>query len=188
MHSMLTLIGSIMIGGLFLMNLLGFHSELRDHSYKHTNELIVQQNAMEVIDLLEWDFRKIGLGIDFPALAVYDSNRIAYYVDLGFDGVIDTVRYQISDTTAASSTPNPRDRIFYRVSNSEPNIDAAMGVTDFRLTYFDLNGNETNDLKIIKIVEVYLEFESTIPDDDGQYARFAWREKISPPNLLPWKN
>lgn len=185
MGSFINLVGSMIIGGLFLLSFLKFENELQDHSYNHTKELITQQNAMEIIELLEWDFRRIGFGINFPALAVYDSSTIAYYVDFGGDGIIDTVRYSLSDTSAASGTPNPRDKIFYRQSNTEPWVDAALGVTDFKLKYFDIDGNETQNLMKIKTIEIYLELESTVPYD-GEYSRFAWRERLTPPNLLPF--
>jgi hypothetical protein len=119
-------------------------------------------------------------------LAVFDSNRIAFYADLGSDGTIDQIRYSLSDVSAASGTPNPNDRIFYRSVNGEPDVDAALGVTDFRLRYFDQDGNVTNDLQRIRTIEITLEIESTLPDQDGNYSRLFWREKITPPNLIPW--
>ena len=185
MQDYLALIGSFVIGGLMLIAFLDFDADLKNHSFEHTTDLIVQQNAAAMIDLVEWDFRKIGYGLDFPALAIYDSNFISYYVDLGGDGVIDTVRYFVSDSSAASMTTNPRDRIFYRLSNQDPNIDAAMGVTDFHLQYYDISGNPTTNLLQIKTIEVSLTIESTEPYN-GEYRRFFWREKITPPNLLPY--
>jgi hypothetical protein len=182
MDSHLSLIGSVIIGGLFLLNLLGFQSDLRDHSFANTNDLMVQQNAMDMIELLEWDFQKIGFGVDSTVFALSDSIAIVYHTDLGADGVIDTVRYFISDTTAASSTPNPRDRILYKYINGKPQVGAALGVTSFKLKYFDINGFEANELKKITTIEVTLEVESTIPYN-GEYSRFLWRKKITPPNV-----
>ena len=183
MDSHLRLIGSIVIGGLFLLGILRYQSDLREHSFKQTNNLIIQWNAMGIIEVLENDFRNIGFGVSASAFAVADSNSIKYYVDLGADGITDSVRYVISATSAASGTPNPRDRILYRIENDAPQQDAALGVTDFKLKYFDDGGIETTDLSEIKTIEITLEMESPIPYD-GEVGSFFWRKKITPPSLL----
>jgi hypothetical protein len=191
MSSYLALLVSAVIGGLFLMNMQRFQSDLQVHSYRHTNDLIVQQNAMEVIDLLEWDLRRIGLGAD-TALALCDSNRITFFADLDSDGIVDQIRYTLSDPSAASGTPNPNDRLLYRSVNGEPDIDAALGVTGFRLRYFDANGNSlvypiaSTNFANIQTIEVTLQLDSTLPDQDEQYSHFIWQERITPNNLTPW--
>ncbi len=185
MDSYISLIGSIVIGTLLLLSVLSFQADLRDHSFKHTNALIAQNQAMGIIEVLKWDFGQIGFGVaDSTYFSGPDSNSIAFYADIGADSVIDIVRYSISDSTAASGTPNPHDKIFYRWVNDEPQTDAALGVTDFKLRYFDKDGNETNNIKNIRTIEITLEVESTLPDNNNEYARFFWREKISPPNLV----
>ena len=110
--------------------------------------------------------------------------------DLWADGIMDTVNYRLSDVSEASGTTNPNDKIFYRWSNSEPQIDAALGVTNFQLRFFDASGDTTSNQVEIRTIEVTLEFESTEPYFDkmtnaAKYAHFYWREKISPMNLQP---
>ena len=184
MDSHLSLIGSIVIGGLLLLGILRYQSDLKEHSFKQTNNLSIQYNAMGIIEVLEQDFRNIGFGVsDSAAFAVADSDSIKYYVDLGADGITDSVRYFVSATSAASGTPNPRDRILYRIENDAPQVDAALGVTDFKLKYFDDSGIETTDLSEIKTIEITLEMESPIPYD-GEVGSFFWRKKITPPSLL----
>ncbi len=183
MDSHLALIGSIVIGGLFLLGILSYQSDLKDHSFNQTNKLILQYSAMGIIDVLEEDFKAIGFGVADSAFAVIDSNSIKYYVDLGADGITDSVRYFISATSAASGTSNPRDRILYRIVNDEPQVDAVCGVTSFNLKYFDDSGNETTVVSEIKTIEVTIELESPEPYD-GNVASFFWRKKITPPSLL----
>jgi len=183
MDSHLALIGSVVIGGIFLLSLLGFQADLRDHSFINTNDLIVQQNAIAMTELLESDFRQIGLGVDSLVVASAGVKSISYYADLDADGNVDLVAYSLSNPNAAAETPNPRDKILYRGVNGATQVNAAIGVTDFRLKYFDLNGNQTNDAAQIKTIEMTLEMESTTPYD-GKYAHFFWRKKITPPNLL----
>ncbi len=116
----------------------------------HTNDLIVQYNASGIIDVLEEDFKNIGSGVTGTAFSRADSNDAVYYVDLEADGTIDSVRYFLGDTNSAAGTQNPRDRILYRIENDEPQLDAALGVVDFKLKYFDENGNETMVWQILK--------------------------------------
>jgi hypothetical protein len=183
MDSHLTLVASVVIGGIFLLSLLGFQADLRDHSFTNTNDLIVQQNAIALTELLEADFRQIGLGADSLVVVSIGINSISFYADLDANGALDLVAYSLSNVNAAAETPNPRDRILYRSINGTTQVNAAIGVTDFRLKYFDANGSQTNNVAKIKTIEMTLEMESTLPYD-GQYAHFFWRKKITPPNLL----
>ena len=191
MDSYLSLIGSIVIGGLLLFSVLNFQTDVRQHSFEYSNSLIVQQTALSIIELLEQDLRQIGYGYNFPSLSVValDSNSITFYADLFDDGVLDTVNYWVGDVSEASGTTNPRDKIFYRSSNSDPQLHDALGVTNFQLIFFDANGDTTVNQTEIRTIEVTLEFESKEPHVDRsgteKYASYYWREKISPMNLQP---
>ena len=189
MDSYLTLIGSIVIGGLLLFSVLNFQTDVRQHSFEYSNSLILQQTALSIIELLEQDLRQIGYGYNFPSLAVFALDSITFYADLFDDGVLDTVNYSLSDVSEASGTTNPRDKIFYRSSNSDPQLHDALGVTNFQLIFFDANGDTTVNQTEIRNIEVTLSFESTEPYLDRlgteRYASYYWREKISPMNLQP---
>ena len=189
MDSYLSLIGSIMIGGLLLFSVLNFQTDVRQHSFEYSNSLILQQTALSIIELLEQDLRQIGYGYNFPSLAVFSLDSITFYADLFDDGVLDTVNYSLSDVSEASGTTNPRDKIFYRTINSDPQVDDALGVTNFQLIFFDANGDTTVNQTEIRTIEVTLAFESTEPYLDRlgteRYASYYWREKISPMNLQP---
>lgn len=190
MDSYLTLIGSIVIGSLLMFSVFNFQSEAKQHSFEYSNSLILQHTAMSVIELLEQDLRQIGYGYNFPALSVFASDSITFYADLFDDGVLDTVNYRLGDVSETPGTTNPRDKIFYRQVNSEPQIDAALGVTNFQLIFFDAAGDTTVNLTDIRTIEVTLEFESTEPYYDKlttmpKYASYYWREKITPMSLQP---
>lgn len=58
------------------------------------------------------------------------------------DGIVDTVRYYLGPTSDLSSTPNPNDRILYRVINHGSAAGSNVGVTRFHLTYYDVLGNQ----------------------------------------------
>ncbi len=183
MDSLLSLVGSIVIGTLLLLSALTYQLDVKRHSFMHTNDLIVQYNASGIIDVLEEDFKNIGSGVTGSAFSVADSNNMAYYLDLDANGITDSVRYFLGGTNTAAGTPNPRDRILYRIENNEPQVDAALGTTDFKLKYYDENGNETTVLTDIKTIEVTLELESTLPYDE-EFSTFYWRKKITPQSLV----
>ena len=88
----------------------------------------------------------------------------------------------LSDSTAAYYTENPRDKILYRLRNNQEKQDIALGVTQFKIRYFDSLGNETTDFSQIKSFEITLAVESTIASGD-RYSNFYWQTRISPPNL-----
>lgn len=183
MDNYLTLLGSIVIGGLMLINFVNYQADLRDHTFVQNGELILQQSAIEVVEMVEADLRKIGAGVDYPPLAVSDDNAITFYADLENDGVMDTVRYYLSDASAASATPNPNDKIFYREVNGVNTYEGAFGLTDFGIEFFDANNDATDNLYKVKALEVTMSFESTIPYDE-EYASYVWRERLTPPNML----
>lgn len=183
MDSHLSLIGSAVVGGVFLLSLLGFQADLHDYSFNNTNEVIVQQNAIAITEMLESDFGQIGLGVDSFFVAAAGVKSISYYADLNTDGTAELVTYSLSNPGYAAETPNPRDCILSRAVNGATQVNAAVGVTDFKLRYFDRNGHQTNDTAQIRTIEMTLQMESTVPYD-GKYAQFLWRKKITPPNLL----
>lgn len=151
--SLLDILGSTIIGGLLLMILMRMNASSAQNNYLYSGEQIVQQNIVEVVKLLEYDFRKIGYcsvwsNIPDPAKAIIhaDSSSISFLTDQVTsanpygDGVVDTLKYYLSSKTVLSSTPNPNDMLLYRVFNHDAVAGANLGVTQFKLTYFDANG------------------------------------------------
>ncbi|MFQ5822670.1 MAG: hypothetical protein ACE5JB_01290 [bacterium] len=182
MDSNIQLIGSIVIGSIFLLGVLSFYGGVFDFSHEKTFELLTQETIASLMEIIEHDFQKIGSGLPFPAMAITDSNTITFLGDIDEDGVVDTVRYSLSDTLAASSTPNPNDVILYRDVNSIRTIDTPAGVTAFTVTLLDEFGNPTTELMDIRRLNVSLTVESLFLYD-GRYARAVWQESFAPINL-----
>jgi len=146
--TIIDIIGSTLIGGMLLMILFRMNDVAVENTYVYGSELIVQQNLVEVVTLLEYDFRKIGYCADWqkipdPADAILaaDSNDITFLTDLDSDGNLDTLRYFTGPTSELSGTSNPRDKMLYRVENNETPKGANLGVTQFRMLYFNAIGN-----------------------------------------------
>ena len=58
--SLIDILGSTIVGGLLLMILLRMNDASVENNYLYSGEKIVQQNLVEVVKLIEYDFRKIG--------------------------------------------------------------------------------------------------------------------------------
>jgi len=120
--TLLDILGSSIIGGMLLMILWRLNDAATQNTYNYGGEVIVQQNLVEVVSLLEHDFRKIGYCKDWtkipdPSQAIIsaDSTSIKFLTDLDNDGQVDSLRYYLGPTSELTVTPNPRDRMLYRV-------------------------------------------------------------------------
>jgi len=147
------LIGSMILFGWLLLTSLRVSTANAENMQTYGGELLVQENLVEVTKLLEYDFRKIGFCLEpnkipdpTKSIVLADSTRIKFLSDVdmtgtGPDGNIDSIYYYLGPTSELASTQNPRDRLLYRVINAQPAKGANLGVTQFRLAYFDAQGN-----------------------------------------------
>ncbi|MBN1350192.1 hypothetical protein JXJ21_12330 [candidate division KSB1 bacterium] len=185
MSSYLNLIGSFIIGGLLLLAINRFYSGMQRSSYEKLLDDITSQHTAEITELIEFDFNRMGLHVSHNtnALLVADSSRIFFLSDNNSNGAVDTVKYILSDVNAASSTENPRDRILYRLINNQTQQDVALGVTDFKIRYYDSMSYLSSNLSQIRTFDISLAVESTSAYDN-HYSRCFWQTRITPPNLL----
>ena len=183
MSAMLDLVGSFIIGGLLMMMILNVNTNFNQMSTEDQLELIVQQNLAELVEEIEFDFRKIGYGMANPWLSIVsaDTSSITFWSDLDNDGNVEFVSYQLGPTWEVSGTVNPRDRILRRSVNGTP-VGGSLGVVDFQLILYDVLGAVTTDLTTVKRIDYHLFLESPFPSD-SVYARSAWNATIRPKNL-----
>ena len=194
--TLIDIIGSSIIGGLLLLILLRMNNTAVQNNYQYSGERIVQQNIVEVVSLLEYDFKKIGYCRDWtqipdPALAIIhaDSTSITFLTDIVTnaypygDGVVDTLRYYLGPTSELTSTPNPNDRILYRVVNHNAALGSSLGVTQFKLKYFDATGAVIDEMPehppfgIASIqIDVAVENPVAYGNDYSYERRAVWRQ------------
>jgi hypothetical protein len=149
--ALIDVLGSIVVGGYLLLMLFGLNDSTVRNTYDFGGELTVQENLVAVVDVLEYDFRKIGYCEDPSALPrpeenairYADTSEIVFLTDLmtgpGYtqgDGIVDTVRYYLGPPTELFSTPNPGDRFLYRIVNGSQPVGVNLGVTQFKIRYF----------------------------------------------------
>jgi hypothetical protein len=185
--TILDIIGSMIIGGILMMIAWRLSDASTEKTYNYSGELVLQQNLKTVVEIIEYDFRKIGY-CDVPgslpdAVIVYaDANRIDFYTDLQpLNGVanIDLLHYYLGPTSECSETPNPRDRILYRVENNETPKPSNLGITQFRLVYMDALGDTlfspVADPSLIKTIEINVAVEN-VAAYDTLYSEAIWRQ------------
>jgi hypothetical protein len=194
--TLIDIIGSTIIGGLLLLILIRMNATAIQNNYDYSGERIVQQNIVDVVSLIEYDFRKIGYCNDWTkipdeSLAIIhaDTSSIYFLTDISTtgnpygDGIVDTLKYYLGPTSQLTATPNPNDRILYRVVNNSTAAGSNLGVTQFKLTYFDANGDKIINMPakppfgIASIqVDVAVENPAAYGNDYGTDKKAIWRQ------------
>lgn len=182
MNILLDLMGSTIIGGLIVSMIINLGLFQSNSITSSDSELQLQQNAKTLAEILNYDFRKIGYRYDNTAFIEADSERISFYSDIDRDGSIDLVTYMLGDTAEVSTTTNPRDRILYRIVNSDTIKGPSLGLIKAKFSYFNGSGIATTTLSEIQYVKGELWIE-TIEQVDGEYPFTYWELTINPRNL-----
>lgn len=211
----LDILGSMIIGGILLLTLFRMNDNATKNTYNFSGELGVQQNLVTSVEVLEYDFRKIGYCEDpakLPrpeedAILYADTSDIKFLTDLlvtpygstnpAGDGILDTMEYRLGPTSELSGTPNPNDRLLYRIVNNETPRSVNLGITKFRVRYFrdslTATGSTTlaeilpNDLPLtwtagtptgIAAVQIDIQVENTASFDaaNNPFRQAFWRQ------------
>ncbi|MCD6326063.1 hypothetical protein J7M28_00705 [bacterium] len=182
------IIGASLIAGMLILMMIGLTSSVTETSTQQTLDVVAQESMTTIIRMIEYDFHKMGYqSIAGSAIVNMSSDSITFWsgIDTDGDGISDglnTITYQLSDTSTASSTPNPNDKFLYRTVGAATPVAVGLGVTDFGLEYFDEAGNVTANTADVKAIGVSLDVQSTV-DYDGEYSSAGWETMISPRNL-----
>ena len=148
--------------------------------------MIAQTNLATVVQILETDFRKIGYCFDWEQIPVpteailsADSVSIQYLTDVDKNGIVDTMNCYFDPSTDIPGTPNPRDRFLYRVVNSETPVAVNLGVTQYKMEFFNSLGTKLN-FPITDPREIYtMQIDITVEDVaayDEKYQTIFWRQ------------
>jgi hypothetical protein len=183
--TLLDIIASIIIGGILMMITWRLSDAATEKTYNNSGELSLQQNLATTAQILENDFRKIGYCSDWnkfpdPSKAiVFADTSIIYLTDIDSDTNMDSIHYYLGPTSELTSTPNPRDRLLYRVKNNETPLASNLGVTRFKLIFFDAIGDTINPpittAGSITSIEINLTVESVAAYDE-KYSSAFWRQ------------
>lgn len=184
--TLLDIMGSIIIGGILMTITWRLSEAATEKTYNGSGELSLQQNLVAVAQILENDFRKIGFcenwnKIPDPTKAILsaDFTSIKFLTDTDSDGDVDSIRYYLGTTSELSHTPNPRDRMLYRVVNNEVPGGSNLGITQFFMVYYDALG-DTIPLPItitgeITSIEINITVEN-VAAYDTMYSSAYWKQ------------
>lgn len=182
MNIILDLMGSTIIGGGIMLMLLNFNIFQSNSVFASDSELQLQQNAKTLAEIMNHDLRKIGYRCDSTAFIQADSEYISFYSDIDRDGSIDKVEYFLGDTSTASATPNPRDKVLLRIVNGDTISGPSLGLVKARFSYLNSVGSPTSTFTEIKYIKAELWIEPYEPVN-GEYPFTYWELTINPRNL-----
>ena len=217
----LDVLGSMIVGGILLLTLFRMNDSATRNTYNFSGELTLQENLVATVEVIEYDFRKIGycedpLKLPHPeanAILYADTNRIKFLTDLLVtayddpnprgDENLDTLEY-ILNPAYISGTPNPNDRMLYRVVNGNP-TGVNLGITYFRIRYFRDSSTASGSTTLAEILpkdlpkiytpgsptgitalQIDVQVENTASYDPGNnpYRQAFWRQiRLSSRNL-----
>ncbi len=195
--TMLDIVSSMIIGGILMLSLHQVDENATSNLFYYNSDMILQSNLISVVTMLEDDMKRIGycqnpsqIPVPTQAIIQADTSSFKFVGDVENNGTIDTITYFLSGTSELSSTPNPRDRKLFRQTSTDANRAIGnMGITQFRLDYFDsfgaavttpITGARTG---LISTIQVSVRVES--PDSYLlDYNSAYWRQvRISAKNL-----
>jgi lipopolysaccharide export LptBFGC system permease protein LptF len=182
MALVLDYIGSIVIGGIIVMAMLGFYVMVGETAMTQNAGTMSNLNANNMTQILEYDFKKIGYRVaDSIKITRADTNQIIFKGDFDDNGTIDSIKYYLGSTKSPNNA-NPRTRLLYRVQNNQTPRSVDGSVTKFRLWYYDANGVSTSQLKNIRTIKIRVAMQTTLVNDSVN-AGVYWERMIRPNNL-----
>jgi hypothetical protein len=184
--TLIDILGSIVMGGFLMIIAWRLSDAATEKTYNFSGELSLQQNLLTVAEIIENDFRKIGWCADYnkwpdptKSIPYGDVSEIKFYTDVDSDGNLDSIRYYLGPTSELTSTPNPRDRVLYRIVNNEVPMPSNLGVTQFRMVYYNVFDDTIPPPVVIpgliSSIEINLTVENVAAYDTA-YSNAFWRQ------------
>ncbi len=145
---------------------------------------VIKENADDVGQVLDLDFRRMGMGIQSGAITFASATKITFKSDTSGTGTPDVITWSFDQSQGVSVTPNPDDHPLYRIVNGVSHR-VGMAISSFQLTYTLKDGTVTStpsDLSNIRRVDVQMVNES--PGSVGnEYLKTYWQKLYIPANI-----
>ena len=143
MNHIVGVVVSIILFGFFILIVMMLNENVIDATYNSTFEKNSQQSIVGLVDVLNFDFPKIGHRKMPPKLkpGYLDSSSIVYYSDFDNNGSVDSIKYTLGDIEGYN-LPNPNVRHLYRQINNQNPQQIGVGIVRFKLTYLDSSMTE----------------------------------------------
>jgi hypothetical protein len=184
--TIIDILGATAIGGLLLLILLRLNGNVIESNFIHGSDRSLQRGLTETAMVVEKDLRRMGYCADpfkltdvMSRVKYADTSYISFYTDVNDDGELDSIAYFISDTSALSSTKNPRDRILYRQINTKTPFMVSTNIVQFKLKYFEALGFELPSpvASPSRITHLEISFKVEDPEAyDQKYSQAYWQQ------------
>lgn len=92
---------------------------------------------------------------------------------------MDTLEYRTGPTSELSSTPNPRDMYLYRNVNNVSSQGSNLGITQFKLLYFNTFGNKLTTPVAVPSEIATIQIDVTVENVaayNNEYSTAFWRQ------------
>jgi len=193
MSVMLDIIGAGIIAGIMLLTIFSLVGSMNQANFEKTMSTNIQGNIITFARIMESDFVKMGYHTKDDAIQYADSQSIQFKSDLLNNGTVASVRYYLGNYNM--TTMNPNDFNIIREAAGQPPLNAGIGLTSFKLTYFDTLGRVVASpvatkarLDSIKSIQIKIRLESAEPviapgSQTSTYQSVYWSKTIHPKNL-----
>ncbi len=194
MITQLDYVGSLIIAGMISLFVYSLTSNFNEIEYQRNKDLISQEFATNMLDIIENDFYKAGYRVTAgDKILLADSARFSFRSDLGNVGYIDTVLYTLGETTELPATSNIHDRPLYRRINGGSPLNVVLGLTRFKFTYLDTAGHAMSYSSLTAVSAraairaIVMDF-TVEPSDpmDTTFIPVVMQRQIQPKNLGAW--
>lgn len=182
MNILLDLLGASLIGAIVLLLVVNLNAYSTETEYASDADLRLQQNAKTLAEIINDDLRKIGYKYSGTAFSHADSQRVSFYGDINNDGTMDQVTYYLGNNEDAPSTPNPNDRVLFRIVNNDTIGGPTLGLTNLRFSYLNSHEQVTANIDSICYIKAEIWVE-TIQPVGGGYPFTYWEMTINPRNI-----
>lgn len=182
MNIILDLLGAFLIGGIVLLLVVNLNAYSTETQFASDADLRLQQNAKTLAEIINDDLRKIGYKYSGTAISQADSQRISFHGDIDNNGTMDLVTYYLGNKEDAPTTPNPDDRVLYRIVNHDTTGGPTLGLTDIKFSYLDKHEQITVNTDSICYIKAEIWVE-TVQPVGGEYPFTYWEMTINPRNI-----
>ena len=193
MQTLIDISGSMIIGGVIILLVMSLSSMLTDTMYEKSQDLITQESAINLARIIEDDLYKVGFLVPGNPIITATADEIRFLADINKNGIPDTIRYYLGDSSNGESTPGSKNRPLFRVLNNEAPLNVAIGLVDFSFTYIDTEGTvmDYGDLAqpehraLIRMIGFDIVVEA-VDKGELEFLPIVIQRRISPKNLGGW--
>ena len=175
--SQLDLTGSFIIGGLVLFTIVFFQLNYENAARQNSMSEIQQTTITEFGRVVEYDFHKLGYRVlSGPKITRLETTDIQFRADLDNDGVVDTVRYYLSQ--------NRNGVLLVRHVAADQEKEFSLPVAQCSIIAYDSTGTITTQQNRVKSIQIDLLMEQNFLSLDrrDQVGAF-WTRRFFPKNL-----